>query len=279
MKLAEDHYFGMLKKNISETMGFNADQYEAKHFQRRIHSRMRTTNSECYKKYLERLKTDNKETENLKAALTINVTEFFRNPEVYDSFSNNVLPILLGRMKSDPKKPIRIWSLGCSTGEEPFSIAMTMAAALDERVKKTSVKIFASEIDERALKTAVNARYKDVSKIPPPIRERYVIKLPDNTYTFTKEILDMISFKKHNIFKDEPLRNIDVLFCRNTIIYFNTDSKRVVYNLFNNSLAEDGFLVLGMAESFISHRNYGFEIFERKRHIYRKQKNIQVGGC
>ncbi len=277
MTLADDHYFVMLKKNISETMGFSADQYEAKHFQRRIHSRMRTTNSDCYKKYLERLQTDREETEKLKAALTINVTEFFRNPEVYGSFADNVLQRLFERTNLD--KPLRIWSLGCSTGEEPFSIAMTVADSLEKRTDKVRVKIFATEIDDDALITAVNARYKDVSKIPPSLREKYVVKLPDDTYTFKKEILDMVIFEKHNIFQDKPLRNIDVLFCRNTIIYFNADSKRFVYNLFNNSLAAGGFLVLGMAESFISHHSYGFEIFERKRHIYKKQRNIQEGRC
>lgn len=262
----EDLNFRRLKKDIYEALGFNADQYEVKHFKRRIQSRMRATKSADYGRYLEYLKHSTDERRKLMNALTINETEFFRNPEVYLAFQEKFLPELFKKKSKNQ----RIWSLGCATGEEPYSIAMTVAEVLGKDLQNIDVRIYATDIDVEALSVAKKGEYRDISKIPREFVERYMIKMPGGKFTFKREINEMIHFKKHDIFSDKPLKNIDVIFCRNTIIYFKKESKKELYHLFNNSLVMGGYLILGKAESFINHRDYGFDVLDRKNHIFKK---------
>lgn len=262
-----------LMKDIFDTLGFNAEHYEIKHFKRRIQSRMRATKSSDYREYLKRLKNDPDEREKLKCFLTVNVTEFFRNPEVYKTFQQKTFPEHL-KKGSIGKSTIRIWSLGCATGPEPYSIAMTIAEVMGKNSHEPKIKIFATDIDRDALNVAIKGEYTDVTTIPPSFVKKYMIKLPDGKLKFKKEISDLVTFKRHDVFSDRPLRNIDILFCRNTIIYFNKESKKDLYRLFNNSLIMGGNLILGKAESFIAFRAYGFEVQEKKSHIFKKTKNI-----
>ncbi len=263
-----------LQKNVFDILGFNADRYEIKHFKRRIQTRMRFTESSDYKSYLRILKDSQIERENLKSALTVNVTEFFRNPEVYRVFQLRVVPELIKKKSLPNDTSIRVWSLGCSTGEEAYSIAMIFAQALENTHAKLRTIITATDIDEDALEIARKAEYSDVSKIPKGFVERYMEKTPNGKFKFKKNIVEMVYFKRHNIFSDAPLRKIDILFCRNTIIYFSQESKKDLYRVFNNSLIMNGYLILGKAESFITFKHYGFEIFEKKNHIFRKTKIV-----
>jgi two-component system CheB/CheR fusion protein len=268
-----DPELAKLQNKIYEILGFNADHYEIKHLKRRIQSRVRVTGTKDFKKYLEYLNGNNEEVEKLKAVLTVNVTEFFRNPEVYRALHDKILPKVLESRSVTHLAPLRIWSLGCATGEEPYSIAMSVASVLNGNPQRSNVKIYASDIDDEALKIAKRGVYSDDSKIPPDFVKSYTEKI-DGKFTFKKEITNKITFIKHNIFSDPPLKNIDILVCRNTIIYFNTESKKDLYHLFNDSLVMGGFLILGKAESFINHRANGFVVEESKCHIFKKVKKI-----
>jgi chemotaxis protein methyltransferase CheR len=261
-------------QGIYEILGFNADQYEIKHFKRRIHARMGHTKSPTYREYLKHLKDSAEERKRLKSALTVNVTEFFRNPEVYESFRTTVMSRLIERKLKDHNRKLRIWSLGTATGEEPHSIAMTVADSLKNGVERMVVKIIATDIDKTALETAKKGEYKDVGNIPPKYVKRYMEKQSDEKYGFKKSIKGMITFLRHDVFSDPPPKNMDVIFCRNTIIYFNKESKKDLYRLFNGSLVTGGYLILGMAESFINYRDFGFEAFVRKKHIFKKAETV-----
>src|SRR3972149_9411409 len=173
----EDPGFTRLKQGIHETLGFNADRYEPKHFRRRIQSRMRATGTQDYNTYLGHLKNNADEREKLKAALTINVTEFFRNPEVYQVFSEKMVPKLLKEQQAGMDVPLRIWSLGCATGEEPYSIAMIFADAIENTLHK-GVRIYATDIDADSIDIGNKRRYKDINTIPAGFIKKYLTEEP-----------------------------------------------------------------------------------------------------
>jgi len=261
-----------LKREVYKSLGFNAARYEIKHFRRRVHSRMRIRGVEDYETYLRILRRDPAEKRDLKKALTINVTQFFRNPEVYEAFERKIVPELLKR--AERKGSLKIWSLGCATGEEPYSIALIIAHALSGKLYAWKLRIHGTDIDAASLEIARRGVYRDISTIPERFRERFITPLEKGAYTFKDEIKSLVSFRRHDIFSDKPLRNQDAIFCRNTIIYFNRESKRYLYRLFNKSLVPGGYLVLGKTESFINHQDYGFTIAERKSHIFKKTGEI-----
>jgi chemotaxis protein methyltransferase CheR len=274
LSATEDPGLAELMHGIYEILGFRADNYEIKHFKRRIHARMRVTKSSTYLDYLENLNRSADERRRLKAALTINVTEFFRNPEVYRAFRTKLMPKLIERKLKDRRKKLRIWSLGTATGEEPHSIAMIVTDSLKNGGERIDVNIIATDIDRAALDIANKGEYEDISKIPQKYVKRFMEKKSDQKYAFSDSIKNIITFKRHDVFSDPPPKKMDVIFCRNTIIYFNKESKKDLYHLFKDSLVSGGYLVLGMSESFINYRDYGFEAVDRKRHIFKKAEAV-----
>jgi len=263
-----------LIQNIYLILGFNAGHYEIKHFKRRIDARMRATKKESYTEYLNYLKKNSAEKDLLKNCLTVNVTEFFRNPEVYEEFRKTVIPDIIRRKPPLKNETIRVWSMGCSSGQEPYSIAMTLADALGGNPGKERLTIYATDIDKDALNTAKKAEYKDTTGISEKLIRRYLSKSQKNTFKIKPELQNLITFTRHDIFSDPHLTNIDALFCRNTIIYFNKEAKKDLYRLFNKSLAIGGYLIMGKAESFLSHRDYGFQVVSGRNHIFKKIEEL-----
>ncbi|GBE17686.1 chemotaxis protein methyltransferase [archaeon BMS3Abin16] len=263
-----------LIKNIYLILGFNAGHYEIKHFKRRIDARMRATKKESYTEYLKYLKESSSEKDKLKKCLTVNVTEFFRNPEVYEEFRKTVVPSLIRRKPPLKNETIRVWSMGCSSGQEPYSIAMTLADALGGNPGKKRLIIYATDIDAEALSTAKKGVYKDITGIPEKLIRRYLSKSPNESFKIKAELQNLISFTRHDIFSDPPLTNMDALFCRNTMIYFNKEAKKDLYRLFNKSLAVGGYLIMGKAESFLNHRDYGFHVVSGRNHIFKKTEEM-----
>lgn len=269
----KEQSFDMLTESIFQTLGFNAHQYEIKHLKRRIQTRMNSTKTRDYKEYIDVLHNNAEERERLKSALTVNVTEFFRNPEVYMVFESKILPSTL-KDKEENKEKLRIWSLGCSTGKEPYTIAMILAEALERRNSQVKAQIIATDIDKDALKKARSAQYKSIINTPKRYSVKYLEEHSDGQYRIKNTAKNLVTFKKHDIFTDKPLKKIDIIFCRNMIIYFNRESKNQIYKLFNQTLGIGGHLILGKAESFIKHREYGFDVAEKKSHIFRKIREI-----
>ncbi len=263
-----------LMENICTILGFNAGHYEIKHFKRRIDARMRSTRKERYIEYLKYLKENDQEKEKLKTFLTVNVTEFFRNPEVYEEFRKTAAPYLIRRKPPIKNEKIKVWSMGCSSGQEPYSIAMTFADAFGCYSVKGRVAIYATDIDKDALNTAKNGVYKDISGISEKFLRRYLSKDAGEAYKIKPELRDLVTFVRHDIFSDKPFTKMDALFCRNTIIYFNKEAKKDLYRLFNKSLAIGGYLIMGKAESFLSHQSYGFQRVSGKHHIFKKTEEL-----
>jgi chemotaxis protein methyltransferase CheR len=191
------------------------------------------------------VKANEPELELLRNAMTINVTEFFRDQEVYDLLKKEVLPAIFKQRRS-----IRIWCAGCSTGEEPYSIAMILHDLLVQN-KDCSAQIFATDIDEVVLAKAKEGIYpaKSMSKLGEAQIRRHFTLLPDGNYQVKPHLKELIRFRPHDLMSGQPIsRFLDLVTCRNVTIYFNENQKDELARTFHAALVTGGFYVMGKTE-------------------------------
>ncbi len=223
----------------------------------RLSRRIEEKNFSSYEEYIYFLKYDSGkslELKNLYDSITTNETSFYRDLPQLTAFQSGVLPLVL-QNKEPNDKVLRIWSAGCSTGEEPYTLAMMMLEA-GLPLQGWSIEILASDISDQVLKSARNAVYGDYSirNASPTVLSRYFTKAQDG-YHVNPNIRRMVRFMNINLFDSDQVRsamNIDVIFCRNVIIYFDDDSKRKVMGHFCDRLVDNGTLVLGFSETLIN---------------------------
>jgi len=250
-----DDVFRQLREQIYKRTGmFFADSSKYL-LQKRLSPRARELNFESFQKYFYFLQYDPRsenEYDQIYDLITTNETYFFREPAQLSAFIEEIVPEILARKSS---RKIRIWSAGCSSGEEPYSIAML----LDEHrlFDKATFEIFASDLNQTVLARARKGHYRESSfrATPPQTRDRYFAHELDGTWRISDAIRNRVSFGRLNIYDEGRvalLGQLDVIFCRNVIIYFDDASKRVVVNSFYNRLADGGYLLLGHSESLIS---------------------------
>lgn len=260
--------FTALIQYIEQTLKIQCGNYKEDYIKRRLLSRMRSTNISNYAGYLKYLKANEPELEILRKALTINVTEFFRDKDVYEFLTDIVLPDLFRRQKR-----IHIWCAGCSTGEESYSIAMTLSDLFLEN-KELSARIYATDIDKVILAKAQEGIYpqKAIVKLSPAQVYRHFTRLPDNTYQVKPHLKELIRFCPHDLMSGVPIaRRLDLITCRNVIIYFNEAQKDELVRLFHGALVTDGYYVMGKTEylgRLVEHlfvaKNPVLKIFVRK---------------
>lgn len=237
--------FSLLKRYIEQTLKIQCSNYKEDYIKRRLLSRMRSTNTTTYDEYLRYVKANEKELELLRNALTINVTEFFRDQDVYDLLKKEVLPDLFRK-----RKKIRIWCAGCSTGEEPYSLAMILSDMMAAN-KELSVQIYATDIDEVVLGKAKEGIYqaKAMAKLSEAQIHRHFTALPDGNYQVKQHLKDLIRFRPHDLMSGIPIaRFLDLLTCRNVTIYFTEHQKDELARTFHSALATDGYYVMGKTE-------------------------------
>jgi len=241
----KDDGFAALKKYIEQTLKIQCSNYKEDYIKRRLLSRMRSTNTSSYLEYLRYVREHEPELENLRNALTINVTEFFRDADVYDLIRKEVLPALFrGR------KTLRIWCAGCSTGEEPYSLAMILSDMMAAD-KTISGHIFATDIDEVVLKKAKEGIYseKAMGKLSETQIHRHFTKLPDGTYQVRPHLQSLIRFRPHDLMSGQPIsRFLDMITCRNVTIYFTEKQKDELAKMFYSALVPGGYYVMGKTE-------------------------------
>ena len=266
----KDEDYVMLKKLIQQKLGFNCDQYKDSHFKRRIDVRLRATNSKTYGEYLACLKTDRKEYPELMETLTVNVTNFFRNPEVYDIVEKQVLPIII-KAKDSGLRSIRIWSAGCSIGVEAYSIAMLLKHLLGDDFKKYNIKITGTDIDKESLVRAQNGVYSrmEVKDVRPAFLNKFFTK-EGNDYTINDELKKITQFRKQDLISGPNMSGFDAVFCRNVTIYFEKELQEKLYMSFYNALSKDGFFVMGKTETLLGPSKDLFNPFNSKERIYQK---------
>ncbi|MDQ2678620.1 MAG: PAS domain-containing protein, partial [Actinomycetota bacterium] len=257
---------------LRDARGFDFTGYKRTTLRRRISRRMQLAGVTDFADYRDLLEADPGEVTDLFNTILINVTGFFRDRDVWDEFATKVVPELLAQ--ATPERPVRVWSAGCAAGQEPYSIAMLFAEALGGESPRDLVKIYATDIDEDALATARRARYtaREVEDVPPELLERYFdVDSRDDptTYSFSPELRRSVIFGRHNLISDAPISRVDLLMCRNTLMYFNAPLQREVVRRLHFSLAPDGILVLGKVEMLLGHRSV-FEVAESPVRIFRR---------
>src|SRR5947208_4248104 len=258
--------FDALLEDLKRTRGFDLSAYKRASLMRRIQKRMQSVNSDGFVDYIDYLEVHPEEFGLLFDAILINVTGFFRDEIAWDYLRATVVPELAGTVGD----VLRVWTAGCASGEETYSLAMALAEVLGREQFRERVKIYATDIDDRALNEARQATYTDkqVESVPPDLRERYFTQDGDR-FVFDKELRRSVIFGHHDLIQDAPISRISVLTCRNTLMYFNTEVQARILARFHFALANNGVLFLGKAEMLLTHAHM-FSALDLRRRIFRK---------
>ena len=250
-----DDVFRLMRDQIYKRTGMWFSDTSKYLLQKRLSPRARELNFESFQKYFYFLQYDPRaeaEFDQIYDLVTTNETYFFREPAQLAAFAEEIVPEILERKSV---KKIRIWSAGCSSGEEPYSIAMLLSEA--GYYDRAAFEIFASDINQQVLAKARRGHYRESAfrATDGPLRDKYFTRNDDGSWHIHDDIRNRVSFGRLNLY-DEPrvslLGHLDVIFCRNVIIYFDDLSKKVVVSNFFNRLTENGYLLLGHSESLIS---------------------------
>lgn len=244
-----EEYYIFLKDFFNKT-GLDLSQYKEDQVVRRLETYMRREKIYGFLELKDRIK-DKEFAEEIKNYITINVTEFFRNRNLWDNLINNVLPELV-----EGKKSIKIWSAACSSGEEPYTISMIMK----EYFPKVKFEVLATDLDGSILELAKKGEYHNSSivTIPKDKLNKY-FNLKDDKAIVKNVLSENITFKQHNLLKDIYPRNLDIIICRNVLIYFTEKAKNNIYENFNKSLKMSGVLFLGATEQIHNPNDIGFK--------------------
>jgi two-component system CheB/CheR fusion protein len=245
----EGDEFSALLERVRERSGIDFSTYKTATIIRRLRGRMSATRNASLADYAKQLDRDGQEYARLISSLLIKVTEFFRDPKVFQHLRTNTLPMLIDDARKEGRQ-LRVWSAGCSTGEEAYSLAITLAEAMDEAEASLDVRVFATDIDSAAVGFARRGLYPPAAlqRVPAPILERYFIKA-DGGYEVAKSLRSMMTFGEHDLGARAPFPRIDLILCRNVLIYFTQPMQRTALETFGFSLRDDGRLVLGPSET------------------------------
>ena len=238
------HIYTILK-NAS---GIDFTYYKRSTILRRIERRMLVTHSATLTEFAHLLGDNAEEVQILAKEILIGVTNFFREPAFFEKLKYNAIYKIVEHAKEE--EPIRVWSAGCSTGEEAYSIAILFREVMEELNVKRDVKIFATDVDSRAIEQAGKGIFSEniIDDITPARLAKYFLKVGDQ-YQISKEIRRMIVFATHNMFSDPPFGKLDLICCRNVMIYFQPVMRRGLFAIFHQALKNGGFLFLGKSET------------------------------
>jgi len=269
-----DVEFELLLKQLREQLDLNLKQYKPNYLKRRIGVRMRATGCSDYMQYRQRLRQDPEECKRLVNDLTINVTEFFRDQDVYEKIRDDVIPELIRHKREGKIFSLRAWSAGCATGEEPYSLSMLFLEALKKSGGREgwALRITATDLDDKALEKAKAGIYEEAKVLPGMDFEEYFFAGREN-YLVREEVKRPVKFMLMDIVNLPPLRHLDLILCRNVLIYFEKERQRRILAIFNRCLRKGGFLVLGKSEAIIGAGDSGFIPFRRKERIYLKERD------
>lgn len=252
------------KKEIYKMTGINLSYYKEKQMKRRINSLIKKNNYDTYDAYVRAIKSDKELFNEFINYLTINVSEFYRNPEQWEVLEKDILPDLLKKSRY-PK----IWSAACSTGDEPYTLVMI----LNKFLPLENIRILATDIDRQAIEKAKIGLYlkKSVEKLPVELLKKY-FTIERDLYKIKDEVKKCVEFRHHDLLKDEYPKSCDLIVCRNVLIYFTEEAKDYVYRKLNGSLKTGGVLFVGSTEQILMANRYSF--YPIKTFFYIKEKDI-----
>jgi two-component system CheB/CheR fusion protein len=271
-----DEEFERLLEYVRDARSFDYTGYRRPTLMRRFEKRAQTVRASSWSEYQAYLEEHPQEFGELFNTILINVTGFFRDTETWDVVASEVIPRLLA--ETDGDGPLRVWSAGCSSGEEPYTISMLLAEALGDDAYKARVKIYATDVDDDALAQARDASYtaKQLAELSDSRRERFFQQANGGGFVFRGDLRRSVIFGRNDLHKDPPISRVDLLVSRNTLMYFGTEiQERILANFFF-ALNRGGFLVVGKAEALQKGPQL-FEPYNLKRRIYVKDGSADLG--
>ncbi|WP_414551100.1 CheR family methyltransferase [Anabaena sp. CCY 0017] len=253
---------------LRQSRGFDFTGYKRSTLMRRVRKRMQSLNIESFEDYLDYLEVYQDEFNQLFNTILINVTAFFRDTAAWEYLAEQVLPKIVALKKKSDQ--IRIWSAGCASGEEAYTLAILMAEIMGAEEFRQRVKIYATDVDEEALNQARQAVYsvKDIQVVPQELQEKY-FEITGNNYVFRQDFRRSVIFGRHDLLQDAPISRLDLLVCRNTLMYFNSETQGRIMARFHFALNDTGYLFLGKAEMLLIHSNL-FTPVDLKNRIFSK---------
>ncbi len=255
-----DNYDGF-KKEVYDLTKIDLSSYKEKQMRRRIDSLVTKHICKEYHDYVALLKSDKEVFDEFVNFLTINVSEFYRNPEQWELMTKEFIPELMAKSGQN----LKIWSAACSTGDEPYSLVM----ALSQHIPLNKIKILATDLDKQVIATAKVGLYnaKSIANVPADLKKKYFTPV-GNSFQISEDIKKCVEFKEHNLLRDPYPSNYDMIVCRNVLIYFTDEAKDEVYAKFNASLRQGGILFIGSTEQVISYKELGY----KRRYSFYYQK-------
>ena len=254
---------------LHRAFGTDFSDYKSNTIHRRIHRRMVLHKLEDPESYLRYIRDHPEEVEALYQDILINVTSFLRDPATFEVLKSKVFPALL--QNRPPDEPIRVWIPGCATGEEAYSVAICLLEYLSEKGASAPIQIFGTDVSQVAIEKArVGAYPKNISLDVSPERIRRFFTQIDGTYRIIKMVRDLCIFAQHDLTRDPPFSRVDLITCRNVLIYLNPVLQQRILSRFHYSLKPHGFIMLGSSEAVGSFGHY-FQIVDKKSKIYSKR--------
>lgn len=250
------------KKQVLLLTKIDLSLYKEKQMRRRIDSLVTKHHLDNYPAYVKLLKDDKSVFEEFVNFLTINVSEFYRNPDQWKLLDEEYIPYLISKFG----KNLKIWSAACSTGDEPYSLVM----ALSKHLPLANIKILATDIDKQVLATAKVGLYneKSIKSVPDEFKQKYFTKIGPS-YQISDDIKRRVEFREGNLLKDTYPSSCDMIVCRNVVIYFTDEAKTDIYSKFNCSLKQGGLLFIGSTEQIMDYRQLGYK--RRSSFFYEKE--------
>lgn len=269
-----DSAFEALLQYLKRTRGIDFTGYKRPSLMRLTSKRMQRVGVQQFSDYLDYLQANPLEINILFDALLLKVTTFFRDPPAWNCIAEEVIPRIL-ETKPD-NEPIRVWSAGCASGEEAYTIAMLLAQALGEEDYKRRVKIYATDLDEEAITRGRLATYtaRELRDVPEAFLQTY-FDVSTNAYTVRSDLRRGIIFGRNNLVSDAPIGHVDLLMCRNTLMYFNAETQARVLARFHFALEDRGILFVGKAEMLLTHSNL-FTPVNLKHRIFSKIAKVTM---
>ena len=241
-----------LKKEIFALTAIDLNAYKEKQMKRRIDTLIAKHKIVGYDKYIHALKTDKALFEEFVSYITINVSEFYRNPEQWKILDETIIPQLVQKFG----KNLKVWSAACSTGDEPYSLVM----ALSRHIPLNQIRIYATDLDKQVIEKAKVGLYseKSIASVPSDMKSKYFTKVGPS-YRIADAVKERVDFREHNLLKDSYPSSYHLIVCRNVLIYFTEEAKDEVFHKFNQSLTKGGILFIGSTEQIMNYREIGFD--------------------
>ncbi len=263
-----DKAFAEVRDILFERIGFDLGMYKDGCIRRRVARRARNCGARNAEDYLTRLRDDKDEVAALMAALTIHVSQFFRNFSTFEYLRDRVLPELIKRLRESRRKELKIWCAGCAGGEEPYTLALLLREIAPMEI---TFSLLATDVSPDILQRAGEGLYEPqrLTELPERMRERY-FTVEGDRYRLDENIRRMVRFQRHNIMTDTEYPEADLVLCRNVLIYFSREEQERIVGHFARVLPVGGFLVLGRAENLMGEPRSLFESENARERIYRR---------